>query len=386
MRVLDLGQAFQGPYASFLLAMAGADVIKVEPPCGEVSRRLGPEGRYPFQALNSCKRAVVLNLKTDRGCALLLELARTADVLVENFAPSVMTRLGVGPDVLLEANPRLIYASGSGFGRSGPDSERRAVDLTIQAVSGLMCATGERGGRPLKAGASVAGFISGAHLYGAVTTALYERERTGHGRVVEVAMLEAMFPTMLANAGHAYAHHTAPERSGNRHVANAFVPFDTFECTDGWVAIVASTDAHWGRIVAAMERPDLGADEELRGLPGRIRRIEEVTAEVSAWTSRLTREQVSARLESHDVPAAALLDVTEILGDPHLHARGFLTDVEIDGERVALPNGPIRFQGSDLRTLTWAPGLGENSNEVLGEACGLDGEALTALRREGVLV
>jgi hypothetical protein len=151
VRVLDLGHVFQGPYATFLMAMAGADVIKIEPPHGEMSRRRGRDGDYPFRALNGCKRGIVLNLKTERGRELLIELSLKADVLVENFAPSVMTRLGLGPDVLLKANPRLIYASGSGFGRTGPYADNLALDLTIQAMSGLMSATGETGGRPLKA-------------------------------------------------------------------------------------------------------------------------------------------------------------------------------------------------------------------------------------------
>ena len=183
VRVLDLGHVFQGPYATFLMAMAGADVIKIEPPRGDMSRRRARDGDYPFRALHSCKRAIVLNLKTERGRELLVQLSRSADVLVENFAPAVMPRLGLSPDVFQSVNPRLIYASGSGFGRTGPDANRLALDLTIQAMSGLMSTTGERGGRPLKAGVPIADFTSGAHLYGAIVTALYERERTGRGRV-----------------------------------------------------------------------------------------------------------------------------------------------------------------------------------------------------------
>lgn len=152
LRVLDLGHVFAGPYAAFLLAMGGAEVIKVEPPNGDMARRRGRDGDYPFQALNGCKRGIVLNLKTERGCELLLQLAEQADVLVENFAPSVMPRLGLGPDVFLKRNPRLVYASGTGFGRSGPQAESRALDLTIQAMSGVMSATGERPARRSRPG------------------------------------------------------------------------------------------------------------------------------------------------------------------------------------------------------------------------------------------
>jgi crotonobetainyl-CoA:carnitine CoA-transferase CaiB-like acyl-CoA transferase len=222
--VLDLGHVFQGPYATFLMAMAGATVIKIESPAGDMSRRRGRDGDYPFRALNGNKRGVVLNLKTQDGRKLLLEMARKADVLVENFAPSVMPRLGLGADVLFKENPRLIYCSASGFGASGPYADKNALDLTIQAMGGMMSATGEKGGRPLKAGVPVADFMSGAHLYGAIVTALYERERTGLGRAVEVSMYEAIFATLLPSAGHAYASNHVPERSGNRHVADSMCP------------------------------------------------------------------------------------------------------------------------------------------------------------------
>ena len=257
VRVLDLGHVFQGPYATFMMAMAGAEVIKIEPPRGDMSRKRGRDGDYPFRALNGCKRGIVLNLKTERGRELLLQLAGAADVLVENFAPAVMPRLGLGSDIFMKANPRLIYASASGFGSTGPYAEKLALDLTIQAMSGMMSTTGEKGGRPLKAGVPVADFMSGAHLYGAVVTALFERERTGRGRVLEVSMLEALFATLLPSAGHVYASNSVPQRTGNRHVADSYVPFDTFEASDGWVAIVCATDEHWLNLTDAMGRPDL---------------------------------------------------------------------------------------------------------------------------------
>ena len=196
----------------------------------------------------------MLNLKTERGRELLLQLAEQADVLVENFAPSVMPRLGLGPDVFLARNPRLVYASGTGFGRSGPYSQGRALDLTIQAMSGVMSTTGERGGRPLKAGVPVADFMAGARLYGGILSALVGRARTGRGRVVEVSMLEALFATLLPSAGHAYQTNSAPERSGNRHVADSYVPFDAFRASDGWVTVVCATDEHWLKLTDAMQR------------------------------------------------------------------------------------------------------------------------------------
>jgi CoA:oxalate CoA-transferase len=384
VRVLDLGQVFQGPYAGFLMAMAGAEVIKVEPPHGDMSRRRARDGDYPFRALNGNKRGIVLNFKTERGKQLLKELAKQADVLVENFAPGVMDRLGLGPEVMLKVNPRLIYASASGFGSTGPYAHKRALDLTIQAMSGLMSATGEKGGPPLKAGVPVADFMSGAHLYGAITTALYERERTGRGRALEVSMLETMFAPLLPSAGHAYTSNAVPERSGNRHVADSYVPFDTFETKDGWIAVVCGTDEHWLKLCEAMGRPDLAADESLRTLQGRIDRIDDVTAIIAKWTRSRTREQVSAVCEEHHVPAAPLKDVTEVLTDPHLRERGFLTEMQTEAGMVALPNSPMRYAGSPLARLEPPPGLGEHTEAVLSAMAGVEAAEFAELHRSGV--
>lgn len=385
IRVLDLGHVFQGPYATFLMAMAGAEVIKIEPPQGDMSRRRGRDGDYPFRALNGNKRGVVLNLKTERGRELLFELARKADVLVENFAPAVMPRLGLSAAAFMQVNPRLVYASASGFGRTGPYADKLALDLTIQAMSGMMSTTGEKGGRPLKAGVPVADFMSGATLYGAIVTALFERERTGRGRTLEVSMLESLFATLLPSAGHVYASNRVPQRTGNRHVADSYVPFDTFETSDGWVAVVCATDEHWVNLTAAMRRPDLRDDMSLRVLEGRIERIDELTGEIAAWAARHTRDEVTALCHEHHVPSAPLRYVDEVLADPHLHARGFLSAQVTEHGTVALPNSPIRYEGSALRTLQPPPRLGQHSDEVLAELCGLDAAALAALRRDGVI-
>ena len=385
VRVLDLGHVFQGPYATFMMAMAGAEVIKIEPPRGDMSRKRGRDGDYPFRALNGCKRGIVLNLKTERGRELLLQLAGAADVLVENFAPAVMPRLGLGSDIFMKANPRLIYASASGFGSTGPYAEKLALDLTIQAMSGMMSTTGEKGGRPLKAGVPVADFMSGAHLYGAVVTALYERERTGRGRVLEVSMLEALFATLLPSAGHVYASNSVPQRTGNRHVADSYVPFDTFEASDGWVAIVCATDEHWLNLTEAMGRTDLRDDPALRVLHGRIERIEALTDEISAWAARHTRDQITELCQKYHVPSAPLRNVNEVLDDPHLRARGFLTDHVTEAGTVALPNSPMRYQGSGMRVLHSPPSLGEHTDAVLAELCGLGQAEIADLHRDGVI-
>ena len=221
--VLDFGQVYQGPYATLLMATAGADVIKIEPPNGEPLRRRAPPGKsttFPIAMLNSNKRAITLNLKDERGRKLLFRMADKADVLLENFAPGVMDRLGVGLKVLHEINPRLVYASGTGYGLCGPDRDNLAMDLTIQAVSGLISVTGLPDRPPIKSGPAVVDFLSGIHLYAATVTALYERERTGVGRLVEVAMQEAAYSTLTSQLEAYWRTGEVPPRTGNRsHVA-----------------------------------------------------------------------------------------------------------------------------------------------------------------------
>ena len=192
LKVLDMGQVYNGPYAGFLMAQAGADVIKIEPLEGEAIRARGSSGEVPLAhvMLNAGKRGIAVNLKSDDGRALFLDLVDKADVLLENFAPGAMARLGIGSDVLLKRNPRLIYGSSTGYGVWGEEKNNLAMDLTIQAYAGIMSTNGPADGPPLKAGLAVVDFLGGVHLYAALMTALYERSVTGKGRVVEVAMQE----------------------------------------------------------------------------------------------------------------------------------------------------------------------------------------------------
>src|SRR5947207_7800042 len=236
--VLDFGQGDQGPYATLLMAQAGADVIKMEPPQGEPLRRRAPPGKsttFPIAMLNGNKRAITLNLKDERGRALLFRMAEKGDVLLENFAPGVMDRLGVGWSVLHEINPRLVYASGSGYGLSGPDRDNLAMDLTVQAMGGLISVTGLPDQPPLKAGPAVVDFLSGIHLYAAVVTALFEREQTGRGRLVEVAMQEAAYPTLTSHLEAYVSSGKVPPRVGN--ASHSRVPNNVYPTKDGYVAM-----------------------------------------------------------------------------------------------------------------------------------------------------
>jgi CoA:oxalate CoA-transferase len=230
VRVIDLTNTVLGPFATQLLGDAGADVIKIEPPHGEPLRRRAAPGKsatLPFAMLNQNKRAVTLNLKHARGRELLFEMTRRADVLLENFSPGTMDALGVGWSVLHELNARLIYATGTGFGISGPDRDNLAMDLTIQAASGIMSVTGAPDGPPMKAGPTLVDFMGGIHLYAAVLTALYDRDRNGGvGRLVEVAMQETVYSSLAASFEYYHRTGQPPPRAGKLQAGGANTPYD----------------------------------------------------------------------------------------------------------------------------------------------------------------
>ena len=264
--VIDLGQIYNGPYATLLMAMAGARVIKIEPLVGENMRRRGAVGgaMVPFAMLNSNKEFVSLNIKSPKGRALLEQMAVKADVLLENFAPGVMTRLGLGPDHLMALNPRLVYGAGSGFGWSGPYRDYPAMDLTVQAIGGVMSTTGYPDRPPVKAGPAVCDFFGGVHLYGAVVTALFDRERTGKGRFVEVAMLDAVYASLSSALGLYFGSGgKAPTRTGNRHSGLAEAPYNVYQAADGYLALICVSETHWQSLLQAMGRTDLAGDPRL---------------------------------------------------------------------------------------------------------------------------
>ena len=382
--VLDLSQIYNGPYATFLLAAAGAEVIKVEPPGGESLRRRGVVGgaALPFAMLNACKRSLVLNLKTEAGKGILRDLARTADVLVENFAPGVMERLGLGCAALQAANPRLIYAQSSGYGSSGPYRDYPAMDLTVQAMAGVMSITGFPDRPPVKAGPALCDFFAGVHLYGAITTALYERERTGVGRQVEVAMMDAVYPSLSSSLGlHFGTGGDMPPRTGNRHGGLAEAPYNVYPAADGYIAIICVGDVHWRSLLMAMERQDLADDPRFASLGDRVAHMDEVDAAVSAWTAGQSKEALFALLLAHRVPCAPVRSLDEVVNDPHMHERGSLQwQDHPELGRIVVQHSPLRFAGDPLRELEPSRKLGADTDALLQERLGLSLEAVAALR------
>ncbi|MFT7599869.1 MAG: CoA:oxalate CoA-transferase [Acidimicrobiales bacterium] len=387
--VLDLGQIYQGPYAGFLLAMAGARVIKVEPLAGESLRSRGPS--LPLAMLNSCKESVTVDLKHPDGVALFKRLVAKADVVLVNYAPGVPERLGIGFEQLSEVNDRLVYAHGSGFGVRGLDGEVvdssvPAMDITVQAHTGAMSLTGNEGEPPLKAGVAYIDFLGGTHLYGAVTTALFERERTGIGRSVESSMADAAYFPLSTALGQWHAEGFT-RRSGNRHAQLSLAPYNVYRCADGHVAMMAVNNRHWRSVLSAMGRDDLHADTRYTGNAERVERMDEVDALVESWTSTLSRAEVARALQDAHVPAAAVREVDEVVRDQSQHERKAMQWMDHPqlGE-VPLPHSPIRWHGSDLIELVHSPSLGANNRTVYKELAGLDDDAVDQLVADGVVV
>lgn len=389
VRVIDLGQVYQGPYATFLMAQAGADVVKIEPMQGEPIRlraQIGKGAAIPFAMLNSNKRDMTLDLKSEAGRDILKRLVADADVFLENFAPGVLERLGIGWPQLSEINPRLIYASGSGFGLSGPDRNNLAMDVTVQAASGLMSVTGFPDGPPVKCGPAVVDFMSGIHLYAGVMTALYERTFTGRGRLVEVAMQETVYPALASNLAFYYDEGTVPPRTGNRHGGLASAPYNVYPCVDGYIAIIAINEKHWEMMCRAMDRLDLLEDERFATKPARVRNIDETDRLIGEWTSRFPKAEAYAKLRDNKVPCAPVRDLVEVTNDPHMHEREMLTWIDHpEFGRIVVPASPIRIHGADKPAFRASPRLGEHNRSVLAERLGLSEAELDALEDDGVI-
>jgi CoA:oxalate CoA-transferase len=385
LRVLDLGRIYQGPWCGTLLALAGATVIKVEAPGGEPARGANGGTTVPVALLNPNKAAITLNLKSDRGRGLFLDLVRGADVVVENFGPGVMERLGVGAERLLAVNPRLIYGASTAYGVEGPDRDRLGMDVTLQAYSGVMSVTGFPGQPPVKAGVAFVDFLGGTHLYAGIVTALYERERTGQGRIVDVAMIDTVYPTLSSNLAGWYRDGATPQ-TGNGHGGSGLVPYNVYPAADGHVAIIVLTADHWRRLCEAMGRPGMADDDRFRSNGRRYHNLAALEEAITAWTSSLSRDDLVDALADARVPAAAVREVSEVMEDPSLHERGALQRIDHPelGEMV-VPNSPLRFRGTAPLPLRPSPAVGEHNVAVYGEWLGLTPEEVEGLAADGVV-
>jgi crotonobetainyl-CoA:carnitine CoA-transferase CaiB-like acyl-CoA transferase len=387
--VVDLGQIYNGPYCTFLMAMAGAKIIKIEAKGGEHLRRRAVVGgaALPFAMLNSNKTFATLNLKIPRGRELLHEMVKRGDVLVENFAPNAMERLGLGYENLRKINPRLIYGAGSGYGRTGPNKDYPAMDLTVQAMAGIMNVTGFPDRPPVKAGPALCDFFGGVHLYGAIMTALYEREKTGVGRLVEVSMQEAVYASLSSNLGLHYTAGTSiPPRTGNRHGGMAEAPYNVYPTQDGFIAIICVGEKHWKSLLDAMQRPDLGQDPRFVDLKSRVANMDDVDALVGEFTQLYAKKELFDLLMKHRVACAPVRDLEEVVNDEHMHSRRALEWIQhpIYG-RVCLPNSPMRYDGVEPLEIKPSGELGRDNHAVYGDWLGLSDSEIQQLSEDEVI-
>jgi crotonobetainyl-CoA:carnitine CoA-transferase CaiB-like acyl-CoA transferase len=360
-----------GPYATMLLADLGADVVKVEPPGGDNTRRVGPfrDGDGPealggyFQSVNRGKRGVVLDLKTDDGRDGFLDLVSHADIVAENFSTGVMDRLGLGYEQLRAVNPRLVYAAIRGFGdpRTGrsPYADWPAFDVVAQAMGGFLSITGTAEGVPVKSGPGIGDLFPAALLAFGIVSAVHDAQRTGEGQFVDVAMYDAVLSLSERIVyQHSYTGEI-PGRQGNSHPM--LCPFDILATADGWVALAAPSDRHWRMIAETIGRPDMADDPRYRHNHDRSRNSRDVREAIEAWLRTRTNEQAVSQLGGR-VPIGPVNDVSAIFADPHTEARQMLAHVQQPGSDrpVTIAGQPIKMSKTPSEITRRAPLLGEH--------------------------
>ncbi|MCM3766206.1 CaiB/BaiF CoA-transferase family protein [Neobacillus niacini] len=387
--VLDLGQIYNAPYCTLLLAYLGAEVIKLEPVNGgeHLRKRLGKEGaQFPFLMLNNNKKCITLNLKDEKGKKLFFELVKKVDVVIENFAYGVMDRLGFSYEKLKEANPSIIYASSTGFGGSGPYKDLPAMDLTIQALSGIMSITGFADRPPVKSGPAIADFTGGIHLFGGVMTALYKKAKTGEGDRVEVSMFDAVYPSLASSLGYYFGHKQPPPRTGNRHSGLAEAPYNVYPTIDGHIAIFCVNDKHWANLMNVMNLPEFIDDPRYSTIPERIKNIDEVDELITEWTKGFNKRDLFQLLSRHHVPCAAVQDLEDIHNDEHYRISKMINDIEhpVHG-KISVPGNPIRLQSQNDLDIVPAAQLGEHNMEVYHGLLGITMETLEELIEKKVI-
>lgn len=391
IRVLDLSRVMAGPYCASMLADAGAEVIKVElPGTGEDTRHIGPFAEGPngresayFMMLNRGKRSITLDLKSPRGLDLLKRLSAISDVLIENFRPGAAARLGIGYEALAAVNPRLVYASITGFGQTGPLASRPAYDLVIQAMSGLMSVTGFPDGPPTAVGDSICDVATGMFAAWGITTALAGRAQTGRGQHIDVAMLDSMFSMLLTVLAKRLYTGAEPGRVGNRHPVT--YPVDCFRAKDGHVVMVAISDAAFAKLMRAIGRPELADDPRFRRNTDRNAHEIELRMILQEWMTFRTRDEIQKALDAADVPCGPVWSIADVAASEHIKARGMILDPGHPNLAEApLVRQPVVFGGEKPETAR-APLLGEHTDSVLSEVLGLGPDEIEALRRDRVV-
>ncbi len=392
VKVLDLTQFEAGTSCTEMLAWLGADVIKVEPPkMGEqgrwmITEKPGVDSHY-FILLNANKRSITLNLKSARGKEIFVDLVKQVDVLSENYSLGTLESFGLGYDRLREINPRLIYLTIKGFGTYGPYSKFKSFDMIAQAAGGAMSLTGFPGSPPLKPGPTIGDTGTGIHAACGVLAAYIQRQRTGKGQKVEVAMQEAVFNFVRVPMMDTYITHQPTQRRGNR--LGGGVVGDIFKCAPGgpndYVYMLCTTPDMWQALCTIIGHPEVPEDPRFKDRKEREKYIEELTRLIEEWTSKHSKHEVMMVMGEAGVPCGAVMDSIELLNDPHLKERGMVVTVDhpVRG-KFTMPGCPVKLEDSPAEVKS-APLLGQHNAEIYGAMLGLGASDLEQLQQQGVI-
>lgn len=383
LKILDFTRVYSGPYCTMLLADLGAEVIKVE----AVGRGDDTRSFYPikngqsgyFTYLNRSKKSITLNLKAPEGKQAALELAKWADVVVENFSAGTINKLGLGYDAVKEVNPEVIYASISGFGQSGPYSKKAAYDAVAQAMGGMTFLTGYPDGNPVKVGPAISDAATGVHTAVAILAALHYREQTGKGQYIDMAMMDTVFSMLENSVPIMTMLGENPQRIGNANPGSA--PYNMYHTSDGAVFIATANDSLFKRLIGVMGQPELIDDPRFNSNPNRKLHETEIDPIVDAWTSTLPTAEVERLLDEVGVPVASAKSVAQLVEDPQLRHRGMLVEHDLpDVGPVKFPGNPLNLTLTPPDTSRRAPQLGEHTEEILSRVLGYDDARIQAMK------
>jgi crotonobetainyl-CoA:carnitine CoA-transferase CaiB-like acyl-CoA transferase len=389
IRVLDLTRVVSGPYCTMLLGDFGADVIKVERPGGGDDTRAfappfqGDQAAY-FLSVNRNKRSITLDLKSERGKEVLWRLVDVSNVLVENFRPGTMDRLGFGYAAVQARRPAMIYCSISGFGDTGPQKDRAGYDLIAQGEAGIMDLTGSRDGPPHKVGTSIADLVSGITAAQGILAALYAAKINGRGQQVRVSIYEAVAALLTFNASIYFATGNAPRRRGNEHAT--LVPYETFEATDGWINLGVANDDLWRRFCAVVGMEGMADDRRFARAPDRVRNRDALVPLVKAVIKQHSRDEWLKRLDEAGVPCGAIRTVAEVCNSEVLRARSMIAEMPHPSAGIVKGiKSPIHLSETPLDDYSAPPRLGEHTHEVLTELLGYTAADVDALVSAGTV-
>ena len=388
VKVLDLTRVLAGPFATMMLADMGAEVIKIEVPgTGDDSRQFGPfvngESSY-YMNLNRNKKGVTLNLK-GRGKEIFLEMVKKADIVVENYRPGTMEKLGLGYEELKKVNPKIVYGAVSGFGHYGPYKDRAGYDIIGQAMSGLMSTTGWPGGEPTRTGTAMSDILAGLSVAIGLLAALRHRDVAGHGQKVDVSLVDATVASMEIINQIYLVEGRLPQRIGNRYEST--YPYDSFKANDGSLVIGAANDKLWQKLCVIMGQPELGEKAEFDTNWKRVQRHEEVKVLIEAWTITKPVKEIVDALLAVGIPAAPINNIEQVVNDPHIAGAREMF-VEVDHPKA----GKMKITGSHIKLSdtkpcikTPAPLLGQHNEEVYKDFLGLSADEIATMKKDGLL-